>query len=374
MPEHKAGSISEPRPNLKIIRSDFCVHDKTIVSRVKDQAIIAWSSYWAAKNEIKNAKLANIPYNVVCCTVPALPSALIARRVARKAHMPLVIELRDAWPEILKYMDEWRDPHPGIRNPLSKLKLTITHYMLLLGGKVLEYTLKKANLIITTTESLAELERGKGLQNVVAVRNRADTGIPNCNEYPKHDTNELRVLYAGTVGRAQGLESAIRALAKARKRGANVTMRIAGGGAHINTIRRNAERLSVPVEFLGRIQFHKVIDQYRWADTILVHLRDWKPMEYTIPSKLFEAMWAEKHVSAAIAGEAAQIVTESGIGHVVSPMNEDELADLWVKLFHNRFMLEVDGRGANWFKNHPSVASLAKDWISAVEKLVEDSK
>ncbi|OKL49487.1 hypothetical protein BSR29_00555 [Boudabousia liubingyangii] len=371
--KHQAGAIDETIPNLRIIRTRFKVHDKSIATRVYDQAVIAISSYKAAKKEIKLSKALRKPVDVVCCTVPALPSALIASKVARAGKLPLVVELRDAWPEILDYMDSWKDPHQHL--PWwRRLRLWLLHFVLKFGGKALSRTLKQADLIITTTLSLRDLELSKGHPNVVAVRNRADTGIPNCNTRPLRKDGPLNILYAGTVGRAQGLENAIRALDYARKHGADVRMRIAGGGAHIKTVENNAQRLNLPVEFFHRIPFHEVFKHYEWADTVLVHLQNWKPMEFTIPSKLFEAMWAEKHVSGSVSGEAASIIEESGIGHIVEPMSFEQLGNLWVQLYQNRDLLDVDGRGHDWFQNHPSVDELAKRWETSVAAIVQKAK
>lgn len=53
--------------------------------------------------------------------------------------------------------------------------------------------------------------------------------------------------------------------------------------------------------------------------TFGVQLRDWEPFAWTVPSKLYEALATGKHVTAILAGEAADIVRSTGAGDVVAP-------------------------------------------------------
>lgn len=49
---------------------------------------------------------------------------------------------------------------------------------------------------------------------------------------------------------------------------------------------------------LGNLR-HEVLEQYRWADTVLIMLRDWATMRETVPSKPYEALLTGCHISAA---------------------------------------------------------------------------
>lgn len=147
-------------------------------------------------------------------------------------------------------------------------------------------------------------------------------------------------------------------------------MRIAGGGAHLDSVMSLAEEKKLPIKFLGRIPFEAMMHHYEWADTALVHLQSWTPMKYTIPSKLFEAMQVGKHISAAVSGEAAEIVLSSGAGDVVTPMCPEELAQLWFDLCADRTRLDVAGRGEAWFESDHDKHDLADSWVKTVERIV----
>ena len=368
-PAHQTGAIDTSVEGIRIYRSAFREHTTSLISRIEDQGVIMLSQVFTARRAVRDARKAGNPVDVICCTVPALPSAAVGYALSRLLGLPLVVELRDAWPEILEYLDEWKDPQPG-NLPLSrKLKIAAFHRCPVRGGGALRQILRRADAIITTTESLAELKKGDSRGEVVAVRNRAhseDIGrLPPSRQRPD---GPLNVLYAGTVGRAQGLENAMEALSIAVEMGTDIRMRIAGGGAHLKSVQQIAYNKKLPVQFLGRIPFEDVVREYAWSDTVLVHLQSWDPMNYTIPSKLFEAMHAEKHISASLSGEAADIVRTAGVGDVVNPMSPNDLAELWHELSRNRDRLNVAGKGVDWFKRDHARHDLAATWIRAVER------
>ncbi|MCK7678495.1 glycosyltransferase family 4 protein [Corynebacterium sp. CCM 9186] len=369
-PAHQTGAIDTSVEGIRIYRSAFREHTASLISRIEDQGITMLSQVITARRAIRDAHKAGKPVDVICCTVPALPSAAVGYALSRLLKLPLVVELRDAWPEILEYIDEWTDPQPAGVSIIRKTKIAAFHIILLTAGKVLGQILRRAEAIITTTESLAELKRTDARGEVVAVRNRAHAkASPNVTTDSTRG-GPLRILYAGTVGRAQGLENAVRALALAQQYGAEVEMRIVGGGAHLESVMRLAQSQRLPIEFLGRIPFETVIQHYAWADTALVHLQAWTPMSYTIPSKLFEAMQLGKHVSAAVSGEAAEIVKSAGVGDVVNPMCPEELALLWYEISSDPERLNVEGRGKAWFQADHKRHDLADTWVETVERIV----
>ena len=61
-------------------------------------------------------------------------------------------------------------------------------------------------------------------------------------------------------------------------------------------------------------------------------MRAWKPLEWTVPSKLYEVMATSKHVSAMVAGEAAEVAVAGSAGFVVDPGDADALARQWMQL------------------------------------------
>ena len=376
---YKAGATDDSILGLTVYRTRFKEHNQSIISRIIEQATTMASSFPTGLRVIRKAK-SDQPVDAIVCTVPALPSAFVAYALSRITGKPLIVELRDAWPEVLHYLDQWH----GAQGPndswvksswaqassLYKVKWFAFHLLIATATQMLDRVLKSADLLITTTSSLAELKHENGCRNVEVVRNRARPAFANCEDDHQRTTNSLRVLYAGTIGRAQGLDNALKALEITKNSGANIELHMVGGGAHLRSLKAYAEENDLPVTFIPRIPYDEVPAQYAWADTVLVHLQDWEPMQYTIPSKLFEAMWAQKHITACVAGEAADIVAEAQTGDIVPPMDPEALAAKWIELASDPQCTNVGDKASLWFAQHPTPDELSHRWINAVRSVV----
>ena len=81
-----------------------------------------------------------------------------------------------------------------------------------------------------------------------------------------------------------------------------------------------------------------------------MHLTDWKPLDWTVPSKTFELMELGIHISGVLSGESAELVTQLEAGDVVPPERPEELARLWKSLAEDRTKLQVSEDGRQWVK------------------------
>ena len=57
------------------------------------------------------------------------------------------------------------------------------------------------------------------------------------------------------------------------------------------------------------------------------------------------------HISAVVAGETAELITELAAGDVVPPEDPDALADLWLALSKDRSRLAIGTQAAEWIEN-----------------------
>ena len=105
------------------------------------------------------------------------------------------------------------------------------------------------------------------------------------------------------------------------------------------------------------------MEHYAWADTVLVSLRGWEPLHWTVPSKLYEVLSTGRHLTGMLAGEAAHIVEDTGGGHVVPPGDSAALATLWARLHHERALLEVGPAPREWVARHADNDTLADQYL-----------
>src|SRR5699024_8513027 len=133
-----------------------------------------------------------------------------------------------------------RRRHPHIKYLLAKV-----------AGRVITVLQRSADYVVTTTSTFAEALQGRGVVNVDVVRNTAHP-LPNYTDHrPRQPDGQLRIVYVGTVGRAQGLETAVRALRIVQDCGVDVAMRVIGTGAGKTRVQQAAEALGVPVTVRG---------------------------------------------------------------------------------------------------------------------------
>ena len=342
-----------------IVRSGFVPGGSSITAKVVNQVGVATGML--AVLLLKRKPLRSFSPDVVIGTVPSLPTASVAQFASRVFRVPYVIDLRDAWPELLRYSGEWNKGTGRISIRERVLNRGPLQWVLLLTERVMRFSLKNAEaVIVTSDEHKRYLHRELLAEKVYTVRN-----VFPSETQPRMRTRgegggknrSLRVLYAGTIGRAQHLANTLEAADIAQSQGLDVHLRFIGTGAEKAELQRMAESRGLNCRFEERRNAGSLAEAYEWADTALVHLTNWKPLERAVPSKTYELMSAGIHISAAISGEAAELIQELRAGDVVPPEDPKQLAALWIDLARNPEKLNVSPRGRNWVENERHIVA-----------------
>ncbi|MBM6403495.1 glycosyltransferase family 4 protein [Phycicoccus sp. CSK15P-2] len=343
------GTVHQGEHGEVVHRVAFRPHRGGVGDRLADEAVAA-----ADAVRIVRAGLGGWKPDVVVSTVPSLPMLWAGEQAARAAGAPFVAEVRDAWPDLLEVTDDWDDaPRPGVGGRARRR----ARRWLSFAGPWTTRVQRRADVVVTTTESFADVLRGRGMREVHVIRNAAHE-VPDYTPVPRPVAGELRVLYAGTMGRAQGLSTAVRAAALAQQRGVHMILRLVGSGADRPSLQRLARETGGPVEILDPVPRQRMAEQYAWADTALVSLRPWPALEWTVPSKLYEIMGLGLHVTAVVAGEAREIVEGRGAGDVSAPGDVPGLASLWESLAADRDRLTVRASAREWVEEHAHAEAL----------------
>lgn len=351
--ELRAGSHARGEHGGTVHRVAFLPHNTSIVSRTLDHIWVARATVTAVMQLVRRREL---DPDVVIATAPGLPTLFAGRALAKRLRIPLIAEMRDAWPDLVSHT-------PGFgRGPASRAKRRVHELVTRLQ--------RDAALVVTTTESFAEVLRHRGIGSVEVIRNGTSLERYASIAPTEHDHEGLRVLYIGTVGRSQGLDTIIRASALARERGIDVRTRIVGYGADLKRLRALNLSLGSPVQLLERVSPHDVRGHYMWADTTVVSLRDWEPFRWTVPSKLYELMATGKHITAVVDGEAAGLVRASASGDVVPPGDPAAIADLWERLSADRSLLDSRAGGRAWIAENADYDVIAERYRSVLEQAV----
>lgn len=299
------------------------------------------------------ASLSGPKPEIIIATVPALPTLAVGFIASRVRGVPFVVDLRDAWPDLLResHVLRWAWIEPLITKGLA-------------------FLVGRSDLLVTVTNGLALKMRQKGASNVVTISNGVEIDRPEMVVPHIDRGKKLRVLYLGNLGRSQGLELLIRAASELIE---TVSLRIVGHGTEKSMLVELANQLCVDVDFREPVYGSDVLDNYAWADTCVVSLRpDWPSFEHTVPSKLYELLYLDLHVTALVRGEAAGIIRSSNSGNVVAQTVE-ALVSHFTELVERPELIQTHGGGSQWVRENASLRDSGKKYAQVLESIVSET-
>lgn len=116
------------------------------------------------------------------------------------------------------------------------------------------------------------------------------------------------VVYAGNIGDGQGLDKIIPELAIKTRDYARFTV-VGDGGTRGKLVERCRE-LNAPVTLVDAVPRSQLLDIYRSADVLFLHLNDLPAFKRVLPSKLFEYAALGKPILAGVSGYAKDFIQE----------------------------------------------------------------
>ena len=342
----------------------------SISAKMLEQSLVAIGQIVIGRKVVKK-----IAPDLIIGTVPAIPTAVVTYVLAKLGRVPYVVDLRDAWPDLLRQASSWNAGvgKKSVRESIAKFG------PLQLVSRVTEIALnivlRRSEAILVTSSNLrrnllqrSSLQRRGKTPDIEVVRNvfpPENTRVSRQDPADEH-VGTLNVLYAGTIGRAQNLVNALHAAKIAKDQGVDISLTFVGAGASKRYVKQQAEQMGLEARFVNQQLPEKLDRFYSWADTALVHLTQWEPLERTVPSKTYELMELGIHISAVVEGEAADLISKLHGGDVVEPGNPRKLAELWIALSRDRSRLNVGEAGRKWVEEErTSVAP--KTFLTVVE-------
>lgn len=289
--------------------------------------------------------------DVIVATVPAIPTLIVGFVASRLRSVPLVVDLRDAWPDLLSESQvikfRWVEP---------------------LVSKLISFIVNRSDMLVTVTNGLARRMQRNGMTNIATIPNGVETERADLSVAQRDDDGEFHILYLGNIGRSQGLETVIRAMANVP---ASVRLRIVGQGTEKSKLMSLAMDLGLNIDFQDPVYGQEVLDNYAWADTCLVSLRpDWPSFNHTVPSKLYELLYLNQHVSGLVKGEAAEIIRDSDAGIVIE-QNVSALSTYINKVVANPEILQTNRRGTEWVMKHGSLRQAGQEYAKLLATVVD---
>ncbi|WP_167756892.1 glycosyltransferase family 4 protein [Leifsonia flava] len=232
--------------------------------------------------------------------------------------IPYVLHIQDLWPESIT----GSSMIPGGSFVSRAVEAVL--------GPWLTRAYRRAAAVVAISPTMKDIlvARGTAQRSAHTVLNWA-LDAPESEEGPRRiagTTETLNILYAGTVGGMQGLDTVIEAAALLEER-SNIRIDVVGDGPALSSLRLLVEKLGVEtIRFHGRIPKSQVRPFYERADFQLVTLRDVDIARGTIPSKFQSSMAWGIPILTNIAGDVATLVGANGLGLVAEPGSARDLA------------------------------------------------
>jgi glycosyltransferase involved in cell wall biosynthesis len=237
-------------------------------------------------------------YDLVFATSSRLMTAVLGAWIARSRHVPLYLDIRDIFVDTIK----------DVLSQRFALAASV------LFGLLERWTIRTAvsvNLVSAGFEPyfrkrypdkrLTFITNGIDEDFAATVNCNSDANLARVSKQP------LVVVYAGNIGDGQGLHTLLPKLA--RRLADRVHFKIFGdGGRKAELVDALTLQGIVNVSLLAPVSRKQLIDEYRVADVLLVHLNDYEALTKVIPSKLFEYAATGKPIWAGVAGFTASFV------------------------------------------------------------------
>lgn len=340
----------------KILRCPYIPATHSLSRRVLNQIVIACGM--VVRVLPKTSFPRDFAPDLVIGTVPALPTAAVTLFVSKLLGVPYIIDLRDAWPDLLHVSSEWNKAlgRKSLRQKL--LEKGPKQALLRVVERVLWLVYSRADAMVFTSRYLEDStmrklkQRAHRQPEALLIRNVFPTPVlksqNKCEDDHTASSPELRILYAGTIGRAQNLKNLLEALEIAVEGGVEVKAKILGKGDALPHLKETWNNKSGSVQFEQAINPEKMSEYYDWADCAVVHLAEWEALQRAVPSKTYELMERGVFIIGVVSGETASLIRELGAGRVVPPNHPVLLAETIKELAGNRHLLELQGSAQSW--------------------------
>lgn len=249
------------------------------------------------------------PPDVVVCSYPTIELSLQAVRYGRGAGVPVILDVRDLWPDV------FLDLLPSPLRPVGK-------FALLPLFREAREALQGASGIIATTAgylswAVRMAGRNRGLNQVFPI------GYPTWLEDTEPTTATSEVLapvigragvfvcFFGTIGRQFDLETVIRAAKLLQDAG--VTFVLCGTGERLEHLRRSARTMK-NVLLPGHINYSEIKAIMKRCAIGLAPYRVCENFNLNVPNKIYEYLSGGLPILSPLEGEVRSLFESEGVG------------------------------------------------------------
>jgi glycosyltransferase involved in cell wall biosynthesis len=255
--------------------------------------------------------------DVVVSTSPPLFAGLAGLVLSRLFKRPLVLDVRDLWPESAVSAGQLREGGAAFRI-----------------GKMLENILyARARSITCVARPMAAYIRERAACSVTVVYNGVRGDVHASNSPATMSEHDFKwISYVGNLGRVQELPlliKAIRQLVDSDRLG-HWRVRFVGDGA----VKQDLVDLTRELGLESFVMFEPAVSRdaahqfLRESNLLYLSLKSDPVLRMTIPSKVFDYMLADRPILAGIQGEGREILERTGANVCFEPGDMKSLTEM----------------------------------------------
>jgi glycosyltransferase involved in cell wall biosynthesis len=347
--------------NVTVIRSYVSDdYNKSFSGRLRGYLSFTFSSIWAGIFYAKGQ------YDVILVTSPPLFAAISAIVLSWLKNIPIVLEIRDLWPE----------------SAIDTGVLT-NRFLIKLSRRFEKYLYKKAGLINVLTPAFREvLTTGKGVpaEKIVSIPNAADFHLSEkiMAEFDakafrrEHNlTERLVILYVGAHGVANHLIQMIESAEILRDTHA-LFLLIGDGMQKEMLVQEAVQRNLENIRFLNTMDKSEVFKYILASDIGASVLKKADTFKTVYSNKTFDYFSCKKPVLMAIDGISRKLMEDACAGTFVEPENPEDFAEKIRFYIQNPDLLSIQGEnGYRYAKEHFDREILAEKYLGYLKSYMD---
>ena len=303
----------ETMSDIRVVRvALYPSHDKSGLKRMANYGSFALSACIFGPWLIKKP---DVIYTYHPPGTIGLPAWVLKRLTGAR----VVYDIQDLWPDSIG--------ETGMMSN-SRILRTLDRYM--------RWVYRVADRIVVLSPGFKRLlvQRGVPEEKIDVVYNWCDekalTSDGSVSALPEQiaGLSGFSLLFAGTMGHAQGLDAVLDAAKISLERGDKVTYVFVGGGIDRSRLEQRSKDMSLTnVVWVPAQPPNLMPPIFESVSAVLVHLQDRPLFEITIPSKIQAYLAAGKPVLAAVRGDAADLIASSKAGFACPPEDAAAIAN-----------------------------------------------
>lgn len=303
--------------------------------------------------------------DAILLSSPPLSLAGTAILLKHVLHRPLVLDLRDLWPE----------------NAID-LGLLRSRPLIWLSRRLEKRAYRAADLIAVVTPAYRDylLKAGVAEEKIRYFPNSPDKLLVTLTQEPAQIRNDLGIPgkfvigYFGNHGYAAKLTQ-ILDVARLLKDDPDFFFLFAGSGFDRENLIRSAEEQGLTnVLFLPNCSLPEACELIRSCDVCIASLLRAESMKLVYPSKIFEYMSFAKPILHTVDGICRELIDQAGCGFYCEPERPEQLAKKirWLRA-HPDEAKRLGQNGCEYADRHFNSERIAADYLEAIEELAESS-